>query len=202
MTGAALPGVTDIHIHIQPWRQMKPDVADVMRRGKEAHWQRLAALMDDPQALLQVMNADGIWRVGLINYPSPDIMGFTDETNAFAAQYAAAAPERLIPFGGVHPRFTKDPEGQVEELLRLGGPGLQPVFVEQHFLAVDPLAPRGFGYVFVDFLAKFGVEGRFVQALQLLFVANAKNGMRHSSSSQTPLYEMTTSTWSVCACGA
>jgi uncharacterized protein len=120
MSGAALPGVTDIHIHIQPWRQMNPAVAEVMRRGKEAHWQRLAALMDDPQALLQVMNADGIWRVGLINYPSPDIMGFTDETNAFAAQYAAVAPERLIPFGGVHPRFTKDPEGQVEELLRLG----------------------------------------------------------------------------------
>ena len=120
MTGAALPGVTDIHIHIQPWRQMKPDVAAVMRRGKEAHWQRLLALMDDPQALLQVMDADGIWRVGLINYPSPDIMGFTDETNAFAARYAAAAPERLLPFGGVHPRFTRDPEGQVEELLRLG----------------------------------------------------------------------------------
>ena len=120
MTGAGRPGVTDIHIHIQPWRQMKPAVAEVMRRGKEAHWQRLAALMDDPNALLEVMDGDGIWRVGLINYPSPDIMGFTDETNAFAARYAAAAPERLLPFGGVHPRFTKDPEGQVEELLRLG----------------------------------------------------------------------------------
>ena len=120
MTGAALPGVTDIHIHIQPWRQMKPDVAAVMRRGKEAHWQRLVALMEDPKALLEVMDADGIWRVGLINYPSPDIMWFTDETNAFAARYAAAAPERLLPFGGVHPRFTRDPEGQVEELLGLG----------------------------------------------------------------------------------
>jgi predicted TIM-barrel fold metal-dependent hydrolase len=120
MTRGARPGVTDIHIHVQPWRQMKPEVAAVMRRGKEAHWQRLTALMDDPQALLQVMDADGIWRVGLINYPSPDIMGFTDETNRFAAHYAAAAPERLIPFGGVHPRFTTDPEGQVEELLALG----------------------------------------------------------------------------------
>lgn len=120
MTDAPRPGVTDIHVHIQPWRQMKPEVAEVMRRGKEEYWQRLAALMDDPQALLEVMDADGIWRVGLINYPSPDIMGFTDETNAFAARYAAAAPERLIPFGGVHPRFTTDPEGQVEELLALG----------------------------------------------------------------------------------
>ncbi len=120
MTGAARPGVTDIHIHIQPWRQLKPAVAEIFRRGKEQHWQRLQALMDDPKALLELMDAEGIWRAGLINYPSPDIMGFTDETSEFAAKYASAAPERLIPFGGVHPRFTRDPEGQVEHLLQLG----------------------------------------------------------------------------------
>ena len=120
MTGAAPPGVTDIHVHIQPWRQLKPSVAQVFQRGKESDWKRLTALMDDPQALLQVMDADGIWRAGLINYPSPDVMGFTDETNEFAARYAAAAPARLLPFGGVHPRFTPDPEGQVEHLLELG----------------------------------------------------------------------------------
>jgi hypothetical protein len=114
------PGVTDLHIHIQPWRQLKPSVAAAMRRGKEDHWDRLLALMDDPRVLLEVMDRSGIWRVGLVNYPSPDVMGFTDETNAFAANYASAAPERLIPYGGVHPRFTTDPEGQVEELLRLG----------------------------------------------------------------------------------
>lgn len=117
-TGA--PGVTDLHIHIQPWRQLKPAVAAVFRRGKEEHWARLQALMDDPKALLEVMDAEGIWRAGLINYPSPDLMGFTDETNEFAAKYASAAPERFIPFGGVHPRFTRDPEGQVEHLLELG----------------------------------------------------------------------------------
>ena len=111
------PGVSDMHIHIQPWRQLKPHVAEVMRRGKEAHWDRLLALMDDPKLLLETMDRSGIWRVGLINYPSPDVMGFTDETNTFAAQYASANPERLIPFGGVHPRFTTDPEGQVEKLL-------------------------------------------------------------------------------------
>jgi predicted TIM-barrel fold metal-dependent hydrolase len=114
------PGVTDLHIHIQPWRQLKPSVAAAMRRGKEDHWDRLLALMDDPGVLLEVMDRSGIWRVGLVNYPSPDVMGFTDETNAFAAKYASAAPDRLIPYGGVHPRFTTDPEGQVEELLQLG----------------------------------------------------------------------------------
>jgi uncharacterized protein len=119
MTGG-VPGISDLHIHIQPWRQLKPAVVDVMRRGKEDHWERLIALMDDPSALLEVLDDSGIWRVGLINYPSPDLMGFTDETNTFAAEYAAADPSRLLPFGGVHPRFTRDPEGQVEELLHMG----------------------------------------------------------------------------------
>jgi predicted TIM-barrel fold metal-dependent hydrolase len=116
----ALPGITDIHVHIQPWQQLKPEVADVMRKGKEQHWDRLISLMEDPASLIELLDERDIWRVGLINYPSPDLMGFTDDTNEFAAEYASAAPDRLLPFGGVHPRFTKDPEGQVEELLQLG----------------------------------------------------------------------------------
>ncbi len=63
MTPAAPPGVTDIHIHIQPWRQLKPAALEVFRRGKEQHWERIQAIMDDPQGLLQVMDADGIWRL-------------------------------------------------------------------------------------------------------------------------------------------
>ena len=114
------PGVTDLHVHIQPWRDMKPDVASKMRSGKEDHWEWLLQMMDDPQVLLEVLDRSDIWRVGLVNYPSPDLMGFDDETNQFAARYAEAAPERLLPYGGVHPRFTTDPEGQVEELLQLG----------------------------------------------------------------------------------
>jgi len=121
----ALPGISDLHVHIQPWRQLKPHVAEVMRRGKERQWERLAALMDDPTVLLEILDAAGIWRVALINYPSPDLMGFTDETNTFSARYASANPERLLPFGGVHARFTQDPEGQVEELLGMGIRGLK-----------------------------------------------------------------------------
>lgn len=112
--------ITDLHIHIQPWRQLKPAAMAVMRHGKEAHWERLLALMDDPRALLEVLDASGVERVGLVNYPSPDLMGFDDSTNDFAARYAAAAPQRLLPFGGVHPRFTRDPEGDVDRLLEIG----------------------------------------------------------------------------------
>ena len=51
-----LPGVSDLHIHIQPWRQLKPSVAAVMREGKEKEWDRLIALMDDPQVLLGILD--------------------------------------------------------------------------------------------------------------------------------------------------
>ena len=119
-SGNSLPGITDVHVHIQPWRQLKPAVMEAMRRGKEEHWEFLLALMDDPKVLLDVMDRSGIWRVGLVNYPSPDLMGFTDETNDFAARYAEAAPERLLPYGGVHPRFAGDIKGHVDELLELG----------------------------------------------------------------------------------
>ena len=47
------PGVSDLHIHIQPWHQMKPEVAAAMRHGKEDHWEYLLALMDDPSLLIQ-----------------------------------------------------------------------------------------------------------------------------------------------------
>src|SRR5438445_13056326 len=56
----------------------------------------------------------------MVNNPSLDIMGFTDATNAFAARYARANPERLLPYGGVHPRYTKDPAGDVDRLVDLG----------------------------------------------------------------------------------
>lgn len=116
----ALPGITDVHVHIQPWKQMKPAVMEAMRRGKEDHWEFLMAMMEDPRVLLDIMDRSGVWRVGLVNYPSPDLMGFTMETNTFAARYAEAAPDRLMPYGGVHPRFQADIVGHVDDLVAMG----------------------------------------------------------------------------------
>jgi len=112
--------ITDVHVHIQPWRDLKPKVQEAMRRGKEAHWEFLQSIMDDPQALLQILDQSGVWRIGMVNYPSPDVMGFTNSTNTFAAKYAQANPERLLPYGGVDARHTKDPAGDVDRLVDLG----------------------------------------------------------------------------------
>jgi predicted TIM-barrel fold metal-dependent hydrolase len=112
--------ITDVHIHIQPWRQLKPGPRRTMAVGKEDHFDFLIALMDDPKLLLGIMDEQKIERVGMVNYPSPDLMGFDDSTNEFAAQYAAAAPHRLLPYGGVHPRFTTNARRDVEHLVEIG----------------------------------------------------------------------------------
>lgn len=91
-----------------------------MWRDRGAERDRLIQLMDDPRALLEVMDQAGVWRAGLVNYPSPDVMGFSNATNQFAARYAAANPDRLLPYGGVHPRFSTDPAGDVDRLVDLG----------------------------------------------------------------------------------
>src|SRR5207248_5990674 len=40
--------------------------------------------------------------------------------NEFSGRYARASPERLLPYGGVHPRFTRDAAGDVDRLVDLG----------------------------------------------------------------------------------
>ena len=110
--------ITDIHVHVQPWDELKPDAAARLARGRAL--EQVLAVMRDPEVLLGLMDAAGVGRVGLINYVSPDVMGFTERVNRFVTDYARHAPERLIPFGSVHPRFTADPGGEVDRIADLG----------------------------------------------------------------------------------
>lgn len=107
--------VIDLHIHIQPWSTMKPDILATMQRGRPG-FDDLRALSRDPQAFLRWLDDAGIERAGIINYTSPDLMGFTEEVNRFSARFCSEDPERLLAFGSVHPRFTSDPQGDVQRL--------------------------------------------------------------------------------------
>src|SRR5574338_442964 len=116
--------VVDTHIHIQPFHMMKPDVRETFWKGKK-DCPRLEALADDPKLLLAQMDADQIDRVGLINYVSPDLMGFTSEANPWMVQYASADPSRLIAFGSVHPRFSNDVAGDTRRVIDSGARALK-----------------------------------------------------------------------------
>ena len=111
--------VIDAHIHIQPFHMMKPDVQRTFWQ-KKPNRAEIEGYAADPSALLRRMDDDGVERVGLINYVSPDLMGFTEEVNAWMLQYAAAEPARFIPFGSVHPRFSTSVGGDVDRLVDAG----------------------------------------------------------------------------------
>jgi predicted TIM-barrel fold metal-dependent hydrolase len=86
---------------------------------------RIRSFIESPKAFLDFLDEAGLERAALINYVAPDVMGFTSEVNAWCARYATADPERLIPFGSVHPRFTDDPAGETHRILDLGIRGLK-----------------------------------------------------------------------------
>jgi predicted TIM-barrel fold metal-dependent hydrolase len=111
--------VIDIHIHIQPWEQLKPAVQEKMRVGRK-DLDQVLHFIQSPKAFLAFLDRNGVERAGLINYPSPDLMGFTAATNDFVANYCKENPKRLIAFGGVHPRFCDDVDAEMTRLLRLG----------------------------------------------------------------------------------
>ena len=111
--------VTDCHVHVHPWRDMPDDIVEVLKRGQQ-DLDLLLEAMYDPALLLRMMDEDGIDRVGLVNYPSPDVMRTDWRINEHAARYAQANPDRLLPIGGVHPRITTDPAGDVDALIEMG----------------------------------------------------------------------------------
>ena len=92
---------------------------------KKTNRAELESLAADPGKLLRQMDADDVERVGLINYVSPDVMGFTTEVNAWMMQYASADRSRLMPFGSVHPGFTTDVGGETDRVIEMGARALK-----------------------------------------------------------------------------
>jgi uncharacterized protein len=110
-------GVVDIHVHLQPWEQMRPEVRTRMEARPGAA--ELAELMRHPEKVLALMDRAGIERIGMVHYVSP-LMGFTPAVNEFSVEVARLAPGRLIPFGSVHPGLNDQPGAEVRRLRDLG----------------------------------------------------------------------------------
>ncbi len=123
-----LPGITDVHVHLEPYRPLKATVLQTMQK-EIRDFESLGRLMDDPRAFLDHLDGIGVERACLINYVAPEVMGLTEAVNAFVAGYAREDRKRLIPFGGIHPKRTKDARRDVERLaskLEIGGLKIHP----------------------------------------------------------------------------
>ncbi|MCI0403781.1 MAG: amidohydrolase family protein [Acidobacteria bacterium] len=97
----------DIHVHVQPLGMMKPECRALMR-SRPQELETVMELAADPRRFLALMDKEGIERAGVINYVAPMVMGFTEEVNPWAANYARDFRDRLIPFGSVDPTTVKD----------------------------------------------------------------------------------------------
>lgn len=118
--------VTDIHVHIQPWRLLKPSALQFISAGHSGPAaDRIQGYQKDPAAFLAYMDQQGVHRCGLINYVAPDTLGFTEAVNEFVSGYVRDHPDRLIAFGGVHPRLGGDAAGAKREVRALKDKGIR-----------------------------------------------------------------------------
>jgi len=116
--------ITDIHVHIQPLQMLRPEALALMQRQRR-DFDRLVEFSENPASFLRFLDSIGVERAGIINYVSPDVMGFTHEVNDWVLRYCAADPRRLLAFGSVHPLHAADVAAEVDRLAAAGLRGLK-----------------------------------------------------------------------------
>ena len=119
-----MAGITDVHVHVQPFRMLKPEILEAMKRERP-QFPQLLKMSEDPAVLLEILDRAGVERACLINYVAPDVMGFLPTVNEYVLKYAKADRERLIPFGSVHPAHAKDVKREAKALVKAGLGGLK-----------------------------------------------------------------------------
>jgi uncharacterized protein len=115
--------VIDIHIHIQPIEMFKASAQKLMEDRRD--YAEVVKYTASASEFLRFLDAAEIERAGLINYVSPDVIGFTPEVNEWIAGYCSADPKRLLAFGSVHPKYVPDAGAEVERLKKIGIRGLK-----------------------------------------------------------------------------
>ncbi|TLZ52447.1 MAG: amidohydrolase [Methanobacteriota archaeon] len=123
-----MAGVTDVHVHIQPFEMLKQEILESMRREKQ-DFDFLVRISKNPTTFLALLDEVGVERACLINYVAPEVMGYTDKVNDYVVAYAKANRERLIPFGSIHPTLTSNPNEAIRVLIRddrIGGIKIHP----------------------------------------------------------------------------
>src|SRR5438046_1840421 len=106
----------DAHVHVQPWRMMKPEIVNRMSRDR-ADMDIIQKVMESPDEFLKHMDREGVEKAALINYVSPEIMGFTEDVNEFVSEFCSRNPDRLIPFGSILAARKNGQERRIDALL-------------------------------------------------------------------------------------
>ena len=94
---------------------MRPEVRATMSRQR-TDLDALARALSEPEALLALLDEQGVERAALVNYVAPDVMGFTPAVNDWVSRFVRGHEDRLVAIGSVNPRFTRDGEVETERL--------------------------------------------------------------------------------------
>jgi predicted TIM-barrel fold metal-dependent hydrolase len=124
--------VFDAHIHVGPYDQMKESARSVMMGGRE-DLDLLGRVVRSADELVKAMDDQGIVRAALINSVAPEVTGITELVNPWIARYVEGHRDRLVPVGGIHPRYSRDVASDMKRLLdvyRLGAIKLHPPHME------------------------------------------------------------------------
>ncbi|MGB0953035.1 MAG: amidohydrolase family protein [Planctomycetota bacterium] len=109
-------GVVDLHVHIQPWQQIREAPRKTIESGR-TDVDDILLYQSDPAAFAAHLKEQGLKRVGLINYVSPKLMGFDASCNDWIAAYRDHDPSVFLAWGGIHPEFCDDVEAEMVRLL-------------------------------------------------------------------------------------
>src|SRR5260221_8219818 len=108
--------VSDVHIHIQPWEMLKSEVLAMVTDPSHAN---AKDILSSPDNVVRFLDSERIDRICCINYVSPDVMGFTRETNDWIANFTRDHRDRLLPVGSVNPLHEIKVRHEVRRVLYL-----------------------------------------------------------------------------------
>jgi len=96
-----------------------PEAQELIKRGRK-DFDGAVRFAASPREFLKLRDGAEIGRAGLINYVSPEVIGFTTEVNEWVTHYCQADPKRLLAFGSVHSKYVANPGAEVGRTKKIG----------------------------------------------------------------------------------
>ncbi|WP_339106190.1 amidohydrolase family protein [Haloterrigena salinisoli] len=108
-------GVIDVHVHMNPFWKMN-DKGYRTFQEHSANFEQKAELARNPDRFIEYLDSQNVSTAAIINYVSP-ILGYTHETNEWAATFREACSDRVLAFGGFDPRIVDNPAAEIDRAL-------------------------------------------------------------------------------------
>lgn len=108
-------GIIDVHVHMNPFWRMNEAAQSTMREHS-ADYRSKVELARQPDQFVDYLDSQNVAIAAIINYVSP-ILGYTHDTNRWAAEFRDTVPDRVLAFGGFDPRVVDDPEAEIDRAL-------------------------------------------------------------------------------------